>query len=340
MNRKQQQRQNRKAASSRESSQVISQTRRRRQRTGRKTLHYLLLLIILLSAGTILSLTVFFKIEAVYVVGTDKYDPLELAAASGVVEGSNLLRIDKDAIAANLIGPYVYIDSVEISRRLPATVEIAITQSVPAMAVKEGDSYVLMTREGKVLERDTLMIPDHIPLIKGLDTRLWTPGMIVGTPAPEPPPSVGLETAEQTAARAERNLLREDDALRAKESLVMLKYLFDAIETSGFGEITNVDVTDRLNMKIMYENRLLLELGSEIDLTYKLEFLQLIIKNRIVPDARGVLHAGDASNKKVVFSPAADYDSSLAVLPSSPADDELPEVEEGPSVAWEGVPAE
>ena len=298
---------------SREVAQEANRKRRRRRRTGRKTLHYLLLLIFLLGAGTILSLTVFFKIEAVYVVGTDKYDPLELAEASGVVVGSNLLRIDKQAIAENLTEPYAYIDSVEISRRLPATVEIAVKQSVPAMAVKEGDAYVLITREGKILERDTLMIPEKIPLIKGLGTGELPPGAYLGTYLPEPVPNV--ETTEQMAARVARGTARADEAIRTAERMVMLEYLFAAIQQTNFESITNVDVTDRLNMRIMYENRLQLDLGSEIDLPYKLDLLRVIIQDKLAPDARGTLHAGDASSKKVVFSPARDYDASTPVPP-------------------------
>jgi hypothetical protein len=267
----------------------------------------------------ILCLTVFFKIETIGVVGSDKYDPLELARVSGVAVGDNLFRASQKVVEENLVGPtYPYIESVEVNRRIPGTVEIVVTQSTPSGMVKEGDSYVLITRDGKVLERGVLYIPENIPLIKGLDTRGVEPGEYLGIWTKQP---VGEgETEEQTAARERADEAGEAQAKEVRASLVMVDYLFRAMEESGFLGITNVDITDPLNMRIMYENRLLLELGSEADLPYKLELVKTIILEKLEPDARGTLHAGNVKSKKVVFTPAQDYEP-----PDTLASEELTE---------------
>ncbi|MDR2933256.1 MAG: FtsQ-type POTRA domain-containing protein, partial [Oscillospiraceae bacterium] len=154
----------------RRKAQAANAGRRRKKRAGRRGLHRVVVLLFFLSAGAVLCLTVFFKVEAVYVVGTDKYDPAEVALSSGVVEGQNLLRISKSEIADSIIAQYPYIKSVEVNRKLPPAVEIHVTQDVPAGAVKEGDNYVFINEEGKVLERGLMFIPPEIPMIMGLDT--------------------------------------------------------------------------------------------------------------------------------------------------------------------------
>lgn len=54
----------------------------------------------------------------------------------------------------------------------------------------------------------------------------------------------------------------------------MLKSLVDAVEETGFERITLVDFTDRLNMLLVYDNRVMIELGSQANLPYKLKFAQ------------------------------------------------------------------
>ncbi|MDL2233008.1 FtsQ-type POTRA domain-containing protein [Ruminococcaceae bacterium OttesenSCG-928-L11] len=301
--------------------QAANAGRRRRKRTGRRTLHYLLLLLFFGSVGLVLCLTVFFKIESIHVIGSDKYDPVVLEEASGVVKEDNLLRISKARITENLVnGSFPYIESVEVNRRIPSTVEIVITQSEPGGAVKEGDDYVLITKDGKVLERGTFYIPEHIPLIIGLDTAGVEPGEYLG--AWTKTPKGEDETEEQTADRLALDKQKAERANAVKESMGMVENLFAAMEESGFGDITNVDISDRLNMKVVYDNRLVLELGIEADLTYKLEMVYDIIHNRLEDDARGIVRAGNARNKRIVVTPLDDNDELIVTAP-------LPEEEDG-----------
>ena len=293
---------NRNNTNTRTAAQTKNTNRRRRQRgAGRRRSFRAWVLLFILGVLLVLSLTVFFKIESVYIVGTDIYDPVELAEASGVMPGDNLFRIDKEEISANLVNKYPYIDSVEISRKLPPVVEIQINQSIPGGAVKEGDEYVLITKDGKVLERGIMYIAEDVPLVIGLDTTGWQPGEYLGqwsrTAKPE------NETESQKNQREEADSQNKKKAEEVEKSLTTLSYLFEAIESSGFLNITNVDISDRLNIKIMYENRLLLDIGSEAYLAYKLELLNEIINKKLEPDERGILFAADAQNKKVIFRP-------------------------------------
>lgn len=239
------------------------QVRRRKRHGGKKTLHYILITIFLLAAGAALSLTVFFKIESVTAVGADKYPPGEIVAASGISAGDNLFRVDVAAVKDKLMAEFPYIEEVAVRHKLPNAIQLEITQCKPAGVLSDSGEFLVITREGKVLERGLLFIPENVPLIKGIDTENVRPGGELG---------------ESAAA-----------ALR------MLDYLFKAAEETDFGEITNVDLTDIYNMKIIYENRLLLNLGTESALVEKLNFLKEMILNQLPADAEGLINASDIS---------------------------------------------
>lgn len=79
---------------SRKTAVAAHKKRRRRRRRGKMTLHYIFLLFFLLAAGITLSLTVFFEVESISVIGTDKYTQEEIIATSGLQVGENLFRTD------------------------------------------------------------------------------------------------------------------------------------------------------------------------------------------------------------------------------------------------------
>ncbi len=66
----------------------------------------------------------------------------------------------------------------------------------------------------------------------------------------------------------------------AEERLRMLTYLVDALE-HRLPDVTQVDLTDRLNIQIVYQDRLLIQLGSEGDLEYKLQFVTYALENSV-----------------------------------------------------------
>jgi len=264
----------------RTAAQAANSRRRRKRRTGKKTIHYTLLILFVLAAGAILSLTTFFKIEAVSVAGTDHYSEEEMIAASGIQSGENLFRVSGAKVEETLKEQYPYIESVKISRKLPPTVEIKITQAIPSAAVFEGDKIVLITREGKVLERGKIFIPPAVPAVQGIPT--------TGVP--------------------EGQLLGEE----AKEPLVMVNYLLDAMEGVGFQGITNVDVRDPLNMLIIYENRLLFKMGTEADLEHKLFFIQNVLKD-LGPEEQGRIDVSNAKTKSWLILKDITLEEALAL---------------------------
>ena len=215
---------------------------------------------IAVAVGLILSLTVFFKIETIRVEGSEHYTSEELIAAAGVTTGENLFRVDDRRIADVLTGTYPYIEAVELRRALPATLTIQVTEATPLGAfLQEDGSYVLVSDAGRVLEL-------------GTGTPSST-GLVVN--------GVTIEGAQLCQTIPEEN----------NESLAMLRYLVEAIEATGFENITRIDLSDRLNMYIVYEDRVRIELGSETQLTDKLDFAKYALDNNVREDFEGVMDA-------------------------------------------------
>lgn len=278
------------AAALRENARAANGKRRRRRRTGRKTLHVLLVLVFLLIAGGVLCMTTFLKIEDVTVVGIAYYAPDEIAAASGIQKEDNLLQVPVAEIREKLLAEFPYIETVEITRKLPPAIEITLTQSEAAAAILEGEEIVLITRASKVLERGRrgeITIPPQAPLVQGIDTRGVKPGRLLSEPE-------AVKGEDEQAQEA-----REERLKKTNSGLIMLWYLFDAMEETGFTNITNVDVSDPLDMKVIYENRMLLKLGTEANLAHKLTFVREALDDQ-GPEKEGRIDVSGGHTKKML----------------------------------------
>ena len=126
---------------------------RRRKRSKKKyTLYYLLALVLMLCVGMALSLTVFFKIESIQVVGDTRYAKEELIDAAGISVGENLFRVSKKNASEKLIAGYPYIAQIRLQRVLPNALLLHVTEAEAKAAVETGQAYTLLDARARVLE--------------------------------------------------------------------------------------------------------------------------------------------------------------------------------------------
>jgi len=229
-------------------------------------------LLFVLGAGTVLLMTVLLQIEEIVVTGADRYDPSEIIEVSGIEAGTNLLRLSTGTIEEELRNAFPYIESVRVRRRLPHTVELALTQYQPQAALIYHDGLAFIILEGKLLERGARDLPPGLPLVRGISLEGREPGEMLGG--------------------------QEDPG--NEERLIMLRYLLEAAQRTDFPPITDVDLRDRLNIRVIHENRLLLELGSEADLEYKLTFLNHVIQTQVSSTAQASLDASGARHRRII----------------------------------------
>lgn len=205
--------------------------KRRLKNSVRNALITIGLLLALLAVGVVLSLTVFFKIETINITGSGMYSTEDITAYCTVDIGDNLFLIDKNKCSENLEQRLPYIYDVEITRELPSTLNLNITEATPAYMIKNDDeSYTLLDDKFKVLENNSAATADGIVEIQNA-------GIIkndTGFP-------IGFEN--------------EDTAACLNELSAIIKRL-------DITEATAVSSDGKNNNYIVYDGRITLKLGN------------------------------------------------------------------------------
>lgn len=137
--------------------------RRRRRGFGRVYAIVCALLVVALIVGGV---AVFFRAENFTVTGNTVYSRAEIIAASGLHKGDNLYFFNKFSIQEQMCRRLPYLESVRITRTLPNTLHITAVETAAALAVRDGEQYVLISPAGKVLERVT--DAKEVPVAEGV----------------------------------------------------------------------------------------------------------------------------------------------------------------------------
>lgn len=228
-----------------------------RRRRGNMTLHYSLIAFIALVIFVILSLTVFFNIETADIIGSSIYSADEIIAASGIKGGDNMIRKNMGKAEKNITSQLIYIEEAEITRKLPSSVEILITPCIETASLQTEDGYLIVSETGKILCASEEPMEDTFVFI-------------------------GAEPAEDMHTGMKFASADEDKT----------EVIYELMQRAGSGfasKITSFDVTDRLNISCLYENRITIEIKSVADLDYKFRLAEEILTTKISSDAEGVL---------------------------------------------------
>lgn len=251
---------------------VSSRKKRRRKRhKSNRILYYILVLFILLVVGVVLSLTVFFKITAISVKGVSKYPVSVVQQLTGISVGDNLFRADLGA-AKEKIMELPYVEDVTLRRSYPPEIVVEVTQAQPVAALEEENGgYTLISADGRILERDA-QLPDNLLQVVGAELK--------GDPGAYPAKPPKKATEEELAAADE-----------AAEIIRMTNYTLQALEESGL-VVEKVDFSDRYNIQAKYSQDIVIEFGSESELSRKMKLVVEVIENQLEANFRGVLYAG------------------------------------------------
>lgn len=128
----------------------------------------IVLLILIIFAIIIFALiSPIFNIQTIKVEGNNKISSDTIISLSGVVTGENIFRISCKNITNN-IKENPYIESVNISRNLPGTLEISVEERKVAYQIKVINSYVYINSHGYILEKNSKSA--NVPVIEGFST--------------------------------------------------------------------------------------------------------------------------------------------------------------------------
>ena len=139
-----------------------------RGRRGRRFgVLYKLLTLVVVCAAAVLALTLFFKVESVEVTGNSRYSAQEIQDACGVQLGDNLYLLSKPDMVQRLHQRLPYIDEVRITRSLPNTLRVQVTEFTTVYAMEQEGTVWLLTSGGKIVE--TAAERGDVPLIDGCE---------------------------------------------------------------------------------------------------------------------------------------------------------------------------
>lgn len=237
----------------------------------------------------ILGLSIFFKVDAskITVSGAVKYSAWDVAQASQIQDGANLLTFNRAAAAWKIRSALPYVKDVRIGIKLPDTVNIEIVEVEVTYSVRSGDSWWLVSSDGRVIEEATDGAQDKHTKILGVQLS----GPKVGAQA------TALQEA-QTATDAEGNLIPV--TVTAAEQLSTALDIAGFLERNGIiGETASIDVNDLGSIQLWYGKQYQVELGDSKDLLLKITYLKSALDQYLKTHDSGILDITDPP--KVVY---------------------------------------
>ncbi|MDD5923451.1 MAG: FtsQ-type POTRA domain-containing protein [Clostridia bacterium] len=211
--------------------------------------------------GIVLCLTVFFKTDKISVSFeegvTPKYTVEEIVAASELSVGENMFLTDKKSATKKVISAFPYIENAEINISLPDTLNIEVVQAEPTYYVEAGkNNYLVLGRDGRILEQNK-KITYSIPLIKGV--------------------------------KLEEKGIGEYVEFSAKSFKKILDSVISVAESNELSNLNEIDLTQISDIKIKYDKRILIVLGTNENLDYKMRTALNIITNELSKKDIGTL---------------------------------------------------
>ena len=276
-----------KAGRSGSGGQARRDPRKRRRAARRRLLRRLLLLALLaLIAGLCVLMGYAVKslpVTDIVVEGESPYSNELLLETCGLSEGQALLLLRPNAMEKTLLARMPWLESVEIRRHLPGTVQLTVTKAQPAYRVSDGGRQLYVAADGKVLgylEEDPAS--SGVPLLLG---NFVSPVEIAKTLAYETE-SDGRICVDIFAALQDNELLEG---------------------------VSEVDLRNPSELTVMIGDRFLVKLGDSLSLPEKLRMVAESIK-RLDETQTGTLDASTVG--RVIHKPGT------VSPPSAPKEDE------------------
>lgn len=216
----------------------INKKKVNRRRKHRKNLIALLFGALVLCIGIILVFSLFFKINTVTVSGDAIYSDKMIVENSGIEIGSNLFRVKEKNVSNTLAQKLPYIKSVTIERKLPDTIIIKVKSTKEVAAISSGGSFILFDETGKVLDKDASVLRENVPLVSGVKVKKANEGSLI--------------------------------SLTDEKKTTTLRKLLSEIEKSDLTLLTEINLKNNGDIKIKYDERITLEIGSLTNIEKKL----------------------------------------------------------------------
>ena len=185
-----------------------------KRQLNKSSIAYVALGVLLISMMTVVGTSAFMKIKEIRVEGMQLYSPEKIVEASGLFAGDNLLFINTANISQIIREELPFIGEVQITRKLPDTVIIEVTESTAVASISYYGELIIIDTTGRVLARSPAMdfsLPgvdiDNLVSIRGVEIDDAPLGSIL---KPEFGTELKLQYVQDILAVMERERLIDD----------------------------------------------------------------------------------------------------------------------------------
>ena len=216
----------------------------------------------------LLGISLFFKVnpDKIIVSGNYKYTEWDIAKASGLKGGENLLTLNKGALSGKIILELDYVESVRIERKLPDTVLIEINEIEVTYAIQDQqDTWWLISAGGKVVAKADNGAEENCTKVLGL--RITDPQVGHAAKAAEDS-QPGTDSQGNTVPLLVTNAQRLNTLLQILENL----------ERNGIlGQAASVDLSNMGNIQLWYKEQYQVKLGDSTQMGFKISMMKQMI---------------------------------------------------------------
>ena len=318
------------AAKSREELRRENRQELERQKSRRKAMWIVILVAIGVVVAVILSLTVFFKVTAIEVdASKSQYSAAQIRDASGIEERDSLFLLNREKAADRISTRLPYTGEIIVKRSFPSKVKIFVEDSTITAAVKYNDAYFVLNESNKVLAKanniDALnsLVKQQAKKKAGTSTKKSTGKTTTTTTATTTTTTTTTTTVQTEPVTDENGMIvdpsttipeediRNADAsvtvitgvkvkeakvgypLQAKNAKVFETYkeIRTAMDRWGVKDITAVDLTKVSDIRLTYQQRITILLGSASGLDRKAAMCAKVLEeqNKVSTEQKGTI---------------------------------------------------
>ena len=240
----------------------------KRRAKRRRALLFSVLVVLLVGIWVLIAFV--FKISEIKITGSSVYTGSVLTESFGYRAGDNLFTFSKRKTADKMLSALPYLETVHIRRQLPGTVRIEVTGSEEKYCFVQPDgSTVITSPTYKVLRLGSNS--GGLLSIRGVTFAAPVPGQIL---------------APQT---------EEDTTLQT------LGEVLTALEADHIKNYSELDVSDPYAITLKCEDRFILQLGTTVELDYKLRLAAQTMYSQLEADATGIIDVSSAGTGHAAY---------------------------------------
>lgn len=202
-----------------------------------------------------------FAINDIYVGSNAMYDKEAILEAAGVSKGESLLFLDTSAVESRICKKLPYIQSAKVKKKFPKKLEVETELTEAKFSLFSEDSYFLSSKEHKFLEKKEDLTAEIANII-GVEFSVSEKGEII----------------------------YKDSGIKE-----IIDLLINSLEKNHLANVKQIDLSDKNSIKLNYDGRINIILGSKNDIDYKILTAHELITNKIKPEEKGSLDLSELS---------------------------------------------